>query len=182
MINLLCYKHWTDKWKYIPYISVTHKVLKSRRSKMVALEHGISDVHGASSLYIKTYLQSLYRAFPTEGMGESPHQLKICSFTLSPPNFYSLLPTVNATQWKSKSVLLSCSYCSCTIFILISYSFETQIMLILILIDVQYSQNAVFSFEKCSNRQNHPSTDSHHLVKKSPSSVHYFLTQSQGNS
>ena len=55
-----------------------------------------------------------------------------------------------------------------TIFVLISYSFETQIMLILILINVQYSQNAVFSFEKFSNRQNHSSSDSHHLVKKSP--------------
>ena len=44
-------------------------------------------------------------------------------------------------------------------------------MLILILIDVQYSQNAVFSFEKFSNRQNHSSSDSHHLVKKSPPAV-----------
>ena len=40
-------------------------------------------------------------------------------------------------------------------------------MLILILLDVQYLQNAVFSFEKGSNRQNHPS-GSHQLVKKSP--------------
>ena len=40
-------------------------------------------------------------------------------------------------------------------------------MLILILIDVQYSQNAVFSFEKFSNRQNHSSA-SHHLVKSRP--------------
>ena len=40
-------------------------------------------------------------------------------------------------------------------------------MLILILIDVQYSQNAVFSFEKGSNHQNH-SSSSHHLVKKFP--------------
>ena len=31
-------------------------------------------------------------------------------------------------------------------------------MLILILVDVQYSQNAVFSFEKGSNRQNHSSS------------------------
>ena len=31
-------------------------------------------------------------------------------------------------------------------------------MLILILIDVQYSQNAVFSYEKGSNRQNHSSS------------------------
>ena len=30
----------------------------------------------------------------------------------------------------------------------------------LILIDVQYSQNAIFSFEKFSNRQNHSSLDS----------------------
>ena len=39
-------------------------------------------------------------------------------------------------------------------------------MLILILIDVQYSQKAVFSFEKGSNDQNHFSSDSHHAVKK----------------
>ena len=41
-------------------------------------------------------------------------------------------------------------------------------MLILTLIDVQYSQNAVFSFEIFSNHQNHSSSDSHHLVKKTP--------------
>ena len=98
MINLLYYKHWTDKWKYIPYISVTHKVLKSCRSKMATLAHDVCDVHGASSLYIKTCWQSLYRVFPTGGMGESPHQPKICSFTPSPPNFYSLPPKVNSIQ------------------------------------------------------------------------------------
>ena len=41
-------------------------------------------------------------------------------------------------------------------------------MLIFILIDVQYSQKAVFSFEKGSNRQNHSSSGSFHLVKKFP--------------
>ena len=40
-------------------------------------------------------------------------------------------------------------------------------MLILILIDVQYSQNSVFSFEEFLNRQNH-SSGFQHLVKKSP--------------
>ena len=44
-------------------------------------------------------------------------------------------------------------------------------MLILILIDVQYSQNDVFSFEKFSNCQDHSSLGSHHLVKKSPPAV-----------
>ena len=39
-------------------------------------------------------------------------------------------------------------------------------MLILILIDVQYSQKAVFSFEKGLNHQNHSSSGS--LQKKSP--------------
>ena len=39
-------------------------------------------------------------------------------------------------------------------------------MLILILIDVQYSQKAVFSFEKGSNGRNHSSSGSHHLIKK----------------
>ena len=43
-------------------------------------------------------------------------------------------------------------------------------MLILILIDVQYSQKAVFSFEKGLNRQNHSSSGSLHLVKKIPPS------------
>ena len=41
-------------------------------------------------------------------------------------------------------------------------------MLILILIDVQYSQKAVFSFEKGSNHQDHSSSGSLHLVKKIP--------------
>ena len=40
-------------------------------------------------------------------------------------------------------------------------------MLILILIDVQYSQKAVFSFEKGLNYQNHSSSGFLHLVKKS---------------
>ena len=38
-------------------------------------------------------------------------------------------------------------------------------MLILILIDFQYSQKAVFSFEKRSNGQNHSSSGSCHPVK-----------------
>ena len=46
MINLFYYEDWTDKWKYIPYISVTHKVL---RSKTATLAH-VCDVHGASLL------------------------------------------------------------------------------------------------------------------------------------
>ena len=40
----------------------------------------------------------------------------------------------------------------------------------LILIDVQYSQKAVFSFEKGLNGQNHSSSGSHHPVKKIPPS------------
>ena len=43
-------------------------------------------------------------------------------------------------------------------------------MLILILIDVQYSQKAVFSFEKGLNHQNYPSPGSLHLVKRFPPS------------
>ena len=42
----------------------------------------------------------------------------------------------------------------------IPYSFGTQVMLILILIDVQYSQNAVFTFGKDLNHQNHSSSGS----------------------
>ena len=40
-------------------------------------------------------------------------------------------------------------------------------MLILILIGVQYSQKAVFNFEKGFDHQNYSSSGSHHLVKKS---------------
>ena len=40
-------------------------------------------------------------------------------------------------------------------------------MLILILVDVQYSQNAVFSFEKCANHENHSSSGFHLPVKNS---------------
>ena len=62
-------------------------------------------------------------------------------------------------------------------------------MLILILLDVQYSQNTVFTFENFLNRPNHSSSGSRHFVSKSSerylgdslSSVYYFLTQSQGN-
>ena len=89
---------WTDKWKYIPYISVTHTKLKSCRSKMTTLTHDVCDVHGAFSLYIKTCWQSLYRVYPTGAMRKSPHEPKICSITRSPPNFYSLPLKVNSTQ------------------------------------------------------------------------------------
>ena len=41
-------------------------------------------------------------------------------------------------------------------------------MLILNLTDVQYLQKAVFGFEKNSDRQNHASSGSLHVVKKSP--------------
>ena len=142
-INLLCYKHWIGKWKYLTHISVIRKVLKSCRIKIVYLAH---DVHGASSLYIKPCWQSLYRVFPPGGMGKSPHQPKNCSCTPSPPNVYSPPPPPPPpppsthqkwTKPNKKSVIFDCSHCSCTIFVLISYSFETRIMLISILIDVQ---------------------------------------------
>ena len=124
----------------------------------------------AQSFFIvyKNLLANFIQNFPTDGMGESPHQPKICSFSPSPPNFYSLPPKFNSTQQQNKNVIISCSHCSCSIFILISYSFETHIMLILVLSDVQYSQNTVFSFEKFSNHQNCSSSGSQHLVKKSP--------------
>ena len=60
VINLLYYEHWTDKWKYIPYISETRKVLKSCRSKMATWTHDVCDVHGASSLCMKTCWQSSF--------------------------------------------------------------------------------------------------------------------------
>ena len=99
------------------------------------------------------------------GWGDSHHQPEICSV---PPPLLPSPPKVNSTQQKIINVIFSCSHPSCTIFVLISCSFQTQIMLILILIDAQYSQNAVFSFEKFWNRQNHSSSGSYHLVRNSP--------------
>ena len=50
-------------------------------------------------------------------------------------------------------------------------SVPTGVMLILILIDVQYSEKAIFSFEKGSNGQNIPSSGSQHPVKKVPCKI-----------
>ena len=69
---------------------MTHKVLKSCRSKMATLAHDICDVHGASSLYIKTCWKSLYRVFPTVGMEEVPPSTK--NFLIPPFPTKSLFP------------------------------------------------------------------------------------------
>ena len=132
---------------------------------MATLAHDVCDVHGASSLYIKTCWQSLYRVFPTGRMGQSPHHKKKKKFAHSPPPHQIFISSHQKSIQPNEKIKGSFS---CTIFALIySYSFKTQIMLIFLLIDVQYSQNAVFSFENFSNCQNHSSV-SHHLVKKMP--------------
>ena len=59
-----------------PYISVTHKVLKSCRSKMITLVHDVCDGDGAFSLYRKTCWQSFYRTFPTGRDVEVPPRTK----------------------------------------------------------------------------------------------------------
>ena len=104
-------------------------------------------------------------------MGGPPTNQK---FAHSPPPHQIFIPSQQKSSQSNKKIKTSflavASHCSCIIFILISFSFETQIMLVLILIDVQYYQNAVFSFEKFSNQQNHYS-DSHHLVKEIPPAV-----------
>ena len=121
----------------------------------------------------------MYRVFPTWGVPlasqKFAHSILPAKF-LFPPHQNSIQPNK-----KNKTVIFSCRNCSCTIFALIPYSFQTQVILILILIDVL--QNTVFSLKIFSNRQNHSFLGSRHLVKKiPPSSVHYFLTQSQRNS
>ena len=124
----------------------------------------------ARSFFIlyKNLLAKFIKGFPYWGDGGVPHSSKNLLIDSLPTKF--LFPPTKSqfNLIKNKNILFSCSHCSCTIFVLISYSFKTQIMLILILIDVQYSQNAVFSFKKFLNRQNHSSSDSHYLVKKSP--------------
>ena len=60
MIHLLYCRHWTDKRKYIPYISVTHKVLKSCRSKMATWANDVYDVHETSSSHKETCRRSSF--------------------------------------------------------------------------------------------------------------------------
>ena len=112
------------------------------------------------------------QGFPYWGIGGQP---KICSFTPFPPNYFEgdggsspILKKSIQPNIKIKTSFLAVVIAPIPFLFLISYYFETQIMLILILIDVQYSQNVVFSFEKFLNCQNHSFSGSHHLVKKSP--------------
>ena len=131
-----------------------------------------------------TYVCYIYTGFSLLGGNRGVPTISQ-EFTYSPLSIKLSFPPYQKSiqpNKKNKNVIFCCSHCSCTIFVLISYSFETQIMLLLILIDGRYSQNAVFSFEEFLNCQNHFSSGSHHLVKNRPSSVHYFLTQSQRNS
>ena len=67
-----------------------------------------------------------------------------------------------------KTAFLAVVIASAPFLFKIPYSLDTQFMLILILIDVQYSQKAVFNFEKGWNHQDHYSSGSLHLVKTSP--------------
>ena len=126
----------------------------------------------------KNLLAKFMQGFPYWGMGESSLQQKICSFKFLFPPTKSQFKLIKKIKTFLAVVIVPVPF----LFVLISYSFKTQIMLILILIDVQYSQNAVFSFEKFSNCQNHSSSGSHHLVKIPLSSVHNFLTKSHENS
>ena len=93
---------------------------------------------------------------------------------IAPPTWKNSSPPPPPPPKPNKNVIFSCSH-SCNVFVIISYSFVTLVMLILILSDVQYSQNAILSFEKDSNHQNLPRFSP--PGKKFPlSSVHYFLT------
>ena len=126
---------------------------------MATLAHDVCDVHGASVLNIyKNLLARFVQGFPyLEDRGVPPPTKNLL---IHPLRTKFLFPPTESqfNLIKNKNIFFSCSHY--TIFVLISYSFNTQIMLILILIDVQYSQFL--------NRQNHSSSDSHHLVKKFP--------------
>ena len=96
---------------------MTHKVLKSCRSKMATLAHDVCDVHGASSLYIKTCWQSLYRVFPTGGMAGSPPTNQKFAHSL-PPHEIFITSHQKSSQPNKKvktSFLALASHCSCTI-------------------------------------------------------------------
>ena len=167
VINLLHYKHWTDKWKYIPYLSATQKVLKSCRSKVahdVSLAHDVSYVHGASTLY-KKHVGKAYTEFSLLwGCGSPTTNQK---FAHSPHPHQILIPSHQKLihpNKKIKMLFFSCSHCSCTLFCFNFILFWNTDHANLNLIDVKYSQSA----ENFFKRQNHSSSGSHHLVKKSP--------------
>ena len=117
-------------------------------------------------VYIYIYIY-IYKIFLTGGMDSeypsspqpaknlliSPHPFRKIPPRVDyhPSDFYSPPPTPLPSPKKNKKS--------------ISYSLDTQIVLILILIDVQYSQKAVFSFEKGLNCQNHSSSGSLTPVK-----------------
>ena len=65
-------------------------MLKSSRSKVATLAHDVCDMHGAFSLYIKTYWKSLYRVFPYGGWGSPPTNHE---FAHSPPPHQILIPS-----------------------------------------------------------------------------------------
>ena len=134
---------------------------------MATLAHDVCDVHGASTLHIK-HVSKVYTGFSLLGWRSPTTNQKFAHSPLPHQIFIPFDQKSIQPNKKIKASILAVVIAPVPFFVLSSYSFETQVMLILILIDVQYSQNAVFSFEKFSNRQNHSSSDSHHLVKKSP--------------
>ena len=79
---------------------MTYKVLKSCRSKIATLAHNVCDVHGGSSLYIKTYWQSLCRVFPTGG---KPKQ----KFAHSPPTHQIFIPSYQKSIQLNKKLKTS---------------------------------------------------------------------------
>ena len=98
-----------------------------------------------------------------------PPPREIC-FQQTPPSTKSQFPLTE--QQFSSYNLIKTAFLAVVIApasaLFLFHTLDTQVMLILTLIDVQYSQKAVFSFEKGSNCQNHSSSGSLDLVKKCP--------------
>ena len=96
----------------------------------------------------------------TWGWGEAPHQLKICSLpppgkippplpsSLPPPKVNNFQVITQSKHFQLQSLLL---YHFCFNFVLFGHTGHANFDF-----NVQYSQKAVFSFEKGSNCQNHP--------------------------
>ena len=85
--------------QYIPYISVTHKVFKSCRSKMATSAHDICDVHGSFSLMAK-----FIQGFPYWGVGESPTNQQ---FAHSPPPHQIFIPSHQKSIQPNKKIKMS---------------------------------------------------------------------------
>ena len=108
---------------------MTHKVLKSCRSKIANLAHDVCDVCGACTLYIKNILAKFIQGFPYYDDGGVPPPTK--NFLIQPlPTRFLFPPTKSQLNPIKKISFLAVVTAPVPFFVLILYSFETRSKLV----------------------------------------------------